>query len=126
MRGAPRHGGQQCGAASNAPWPSGVGGGAVVQQGRAAGRGRRGAGAGAADKWGRDESRAQCQRRGAGGRGVSEVARRRGADRWARPGQCGAAWFKMDSTIFTDSNGFKNLPTLIDSKSTFPCSKNVK
>jgi hypothetical protein len=38
------------------PRASGVGGGAVTQQGRAAGRDRRGAGA--ADRWGREESRA--------------------------------------------------------------------
>jgi hypothetical protein len=62
-----------------------------------------------ADRWGRDDSRAQCQWWGAGGRGVSEAAR-----------------FEMDSTIFIDSDGFKNLQTLTDSKSTFSCSKNVK
>jgi hypothetical protein len=64
---------------------------------------------GAADRWGRDELRAQCQGQGAGGRGVSDAARRRGADRRARPAQCRAARFEMDSMIFTDSNRFKNL-----------------
>jgi hypothetical protein len=85
--------------ASNGPWPLGTG--------RAAGCGRRGVSV--ADRWGRDDSRAQCQWWGAGGRGVSEAAR-----------------FEMDSTIFIDSDGFKNLQTLTDSKSTFSCSKNVK
>jgi hypothetical protein len=28
--------------------------------------------------------------------------------------------------ILTNSNGFKNLQTLTDSKSSFPCSENVK
>jgi hypothetical protein len=32
----------------------------------------------------------------------------------------------MDSTIFTDSNRFKNLQILTDLKSTFPSSKNIK
>jgi hypothetical protein len=57
---------------------------------------------------------------------VSKAARRWGADRWARLAQCRVARFEMDSTIVTDSNGFKNLPTLTDSKSIFLCSKNVK
>jgi hypothetical protein len=34
--------------------------------------------------------------------------------------------FEMNSTIFTDSNGFKNLQTYSDSKSIFLCYKNVK
>jgi hypothetical protein len=51
-----------------------------------AGCGRRGAGA--ADRWGWDESKAQCQRRGAGGRGVSEAARWWGTNRGARPAHC--------------------------------------
>jgi hypothetical protein len=106
-RGGLGRGSQQRGAASNGPWPLGVDGGVVAQQGRAAGHGRHGASA--ADRWGRDESRAQCQRRGVGGRGVSESAWQRGTDRWAQPAQCRAARFEMDSTIFTDSNGFKNL-----------------
>jgi hypothetical protein len=59
----------------------GVGDGAVAQQGRAVGRSRRGADA--ADRWDRDESRAQCQRQGARGRGVSEAPWRRGIDRRA-------------------------------------------
>jgi hypothetical protein len=50
----PGCGGRQCWAASNGPWPSGASGGAIAQQGRAVGR---------------DESRAQCQRWGVGGRG---------------------------------------------------------
>jgi hypothetical protein len=123
-RGGPWRSGWQRGVASNSLRPSAVGGGAIVQQGRVAGRGRRGAGA--ANMWGRDESRAQCQRRGAGGRGVSEAAWPWGTDRWAQPAQCRAARFEMDSTIFTNSNGFKNLQALTDSKSTFLCSKNVK
>jgi hypothetical protein len=53
------------------------------------GRGR--CGVSATDKWGWDESRAQCQRWGAGGRGVSEAVRRLDADRWARAAQCRAA-----------------------------------
>jgi hypothetical protein len=57
-RGGPRHGTRQRGAASNGPQPSGAGSGAVAQQGRAARRGRRGAGV--TDRWGRDDSRAQC------------------------------------------------------------------
>jgi hypothetical protein len=57
---------------------------------------------------------------------VSEAARRRDGDRWARPAQCRVARFVIDSTIFTDSNGFKNFQILTNSKSTFPCFKNVK
>jgi hypothetical protein len=49
-----------------------------------------------------------------------------GFDRRAQPAQCQAAQFEMDSTIFTDSNGFKNFQILTGSKSTFYCSKNVK
>jgi hypothetical protein len=37
--------------------------------------------AGAADRWGRDESKAQFQWWGAGGRWVSEAAQRRGGNR---------------------------------------------
>jgi hypothetical protein len=84
-RGGPGRDGRQCGAASNGPRPSGAGGSTIAQQGRAAGRGR--CGVGAADRWGWDESRAQCQRRGAGGRGVSEAMRRWGADRRAQTTQ---------------------------------------
>jgi hypothetical protein len=47
------------------------------EQRRAAGRGRRGAGA--TNRWGLGESKAQRQRRGAGGRGVSEAAGHRQA-----------------------------------------------
>jgi hypothetical protein len=57
---------------------------------------------------------------------VSEALQRQGADKQARPAQCRAVRSDMDSTIFTDSNGFKNLQTLTDLKSTFLCSKNVK
>jgi hypothetical protein len=120
----PGHGGRQHGAASDGPRLSGTGGGAVAQPRRAIGCGRRGAGG--TDRWGRDESRAWCQRWGTGGRGVSEAAQWRGADRRARLAQCRAARFKMDSTIFIDSNGFKNLQTLTDLRNTFPYSKNVK
>jgi hypothetical protein len=49
-----------------------------------------------------------------------------GIDRQAQLAQCRAAWFEMDSTIFTDSSRFKNLQTLTGSKSTFYCSENVK
>jgi hypothetical protein len=38
---------------------------------------------------------AQCQQRGAGGRGVSEAAWRRGTERRARPAQCRVARFKL-------------------------------
>jgi hypothetical protein len=106
-RGGPEHDGRQRGAASNGPRPLGAGSGAVAQQGRAAGRSRRGAGA--ADRWGRDESRAQCQRQGAGGRGVSEAMWRWGPDRRAQPAQCLAAWIQ---------NGF-------ETKSEFKCFKQI-
>jgi hypothetical protein len=78
-RGGPRHSGWQRRVTSNGPRLSGTGGGAIAQQGRAVGCGRHGAGA--ADRWGRDESRGQCQRWGVGGRGVSKAARGQGADR---------------------------------------------
>jgi hypothetical protein len=65
-------------------WPLAVG------RGERAGHGRRGVSV--ADRWGRDDSRAQCQWWGAGGRGVSEAAR-----------------FEMDSTIFIDSDGISGI-----------------
>jgi hypothetical protein len=50
----------------------------------------------------------------------------RGALHSGRQHSAGVVRFEMNSTIFTDSNGIKNLQTLIDSKSTFLCYKNVK
>jgi hypothetical protein len=50
----------------------------------------------------------------------------RGALHSGRQHSAGAVRFEMNSTIFTDSNGFKNLQTYSDSKSIFLCYKNVK
>jgi hypothetical protein len=49
-----------------------------------------------------------------------------GIDMWPGQHSAGRRGLKMNSTIFPDSNRFKNLQTLTDSKSTFPCSKNLK
>jgi hypothetical protein len=84
-----RHGGQQRGVkdmAGNGPRSSSAGGGAVVRTGESGGaRGTRHC---ATDRWGRAITGPGGQRRGAGGREKSETARRRGADRRARPAQC--------------------------------------
>jgi hypothetical protein len=77
-------------------------------------------GAGATDRWGWAAMEPDGQRWGAG-ESERERARRRGSGLR----HVGLA-STVNSTIFTDSNGFKNLQTLTDSKSTFPYSKNLK
>jgi hypothetical protein len=91
-----------------------------------AGRGNRGeatarshSGGGLANKGGR---RCAGDRRGAGGRGVSEVVWQWRADRRARPAQCRAARIEYNS----NSNEFKllqNFPNLDQYKTTFPSPK---
>jgi hypothetical protein len=87
-REGPGHGSWQCGAkdtAGNGPWPSGMGDGAVAQQGRAVGRGRRGA---ARQTCGVGWHQGPMAPTGVREREKSGAVRRLGADRRARATPC--------------------------------------
>jgi hypothetical protein len=122
--GVPRGGGRRRGGrrgvgSSVHPWRR-----RASEQGKAAGRGRRGPSV--IDKRDHVATGPGGQRWGARGREKSEAAWWRGTDMWSRPAQCRATQFEMYATILTDSNRFKSIQTLTDSKNTFLCSKNVK
>jgi hypothetical protein len=72
-----------------------------------AGRSRRGAEA--TERRGRTATRPGSERRDVQGSEREQGSVAAGADMRARPTQCRVARFEMNSSIFTDSNRFKNL-----------------